>query len=160
MPKMTGGIKTGRFYVRLPKETIAEIDGYIKESGMYQACFLSYALVVGARAGERQRALAERRQLRAESPGLEEGLLKTKPDHYSDTVPYARVVEQQRRVKRVLEQIAPEQKQALELSYYEGLSQSQIASRLGASHDTVKTRMTLGLEHFKALLLEDGVLPT
>ena len=93
MPKMSGGIKTGRFYVRLPLETIAEIEGYIKESGMYQACFLSYALVVGARAGDQQRALAERNQLRSESRGLEEGLLRTKPEYYSDAAHYARVVE-------------------------------------------------------------------
>ena len=43
MPKMTGGVKTGRFYIRLPEETIAEIDGYIKELGMYPAYFLSNA---------------------------------------------------------------------------------------------------------------------
>lgn len=54
MPKMTGGIKTGRYYIRLPEETIAEIDGYIKESGMYQAYFLSNALIVGSRVMARQ----------------------------------------------------------------------------------------------------------
>jgi hypothetical protein len=54
MPKMAGGVKTGRYYIRLPEETIAEIDGYIKESGMYQAYFLSNALIVGARVMARQ----------------------------------------------------------------------------------------------------------
>lgn len=54
MPRMTGGVRTGRYYVRLPEETIAEIDGYIKESGMYQAYFLSNALIVGARVMARQ----------------------------------------------------------------------------------------------------------
>ena len=54
MPKMTGGVKTGRYYIRLPEETMAEIDGYIKESGMYQAYFLSNALIVGARVMARQ----------------------------------------------------------------------------------------------------------
>ena len=54
MPKMSGGIKTGRYYIRLPEETIAEIDRYIKESGMYQAYFLSNALIVGARIMARQ----------------------------------------------------------------------------------------------------------
>ena len=54
MPKMTGGVKTGRYYVRLPEDTIAEIDSYIKESGMYQAYFLSNALIVGARIMARQ----------------------------------------------------------------------------------------------------------
>jgi len=51
---MAGGVKTGRYYIRLPEETIAEIDGYIKESGMYQAYFLSNALIVGARIMARQ----------------------------------------------------------------------------------------------------------
>jgi len=54
MPRMTGGVKTGRYYIRLPEETIAEIDGYIKESGMYQSYFLSNALIVGARIMARQ----------------------------------------------------------------------------------------------------------
>jgi hypothetical protein len=54
MPKMTGGVKTGRYYIRLPEETIAEIEGYIKESGMYQAYFLSNALIVGSRMMARQ----------------------------------------------------------------------------------------------------------
>ncbi|MDQ6694349.1 MAG: hypothetical protein M3014_07985 [Chloroflexota bacterium] len=54
MPKMTGGVKTGRYYIRLPEGTIAEIDGYIRESGMYQAYFLSNALIVGARIMARQ----------------------------------------------------------------------------------------------------------
>lgn len=54
MPKMRDGVKTGRYYIRLPEDTIAEIDGYIKESGMYQAYFLSNALIVGSRVMARQ----------------------------------------------------------------------------------------------------------
>lgn len=41
--------RTGRYYVRIPQENVTEINGYIKESGMRQAHFLSNALVVGAR---------------------------------------------------------------------------------------------------------------
>lgn len=48
-PATLGSIKTGRYYVRVPEENVAEIDGYIRESGMYQVHFLSNALVVGAR---------------------------------------------------------------------------------------------------------------
>lgn len=54
MPKMTAGVKTGRYYIRLPEGTIAELEGYIKDSGMYQAYFLSNALIVGARVMARQ----------------------------------------------------------------------------------------------------------
>ncbi|HEX9988951.1 MAG TPA: hypothetical protein VGE45_10810 [Chloroflexia bacterium] len=45
----TGHARTGRYYVRIPQENVTEINGYIKESGMRQAHFLSNALVVGAR---------------------------------------------------------------------------------------------------------------
>jgi len=33
MPKTTGGEKTSHYYIRLPEGTIAEVDGYVKESG-------------------------------------------------------------------------------------------------------------------------------
>lgn len=51
MPQTTmlGSARNGRYYVRVPKESVAEIEGYIKGSGIYQAAFLSNALVVGAR---------------------------------------------------------------------------------------------------------------
>ena len=39
MPRMTGGVKTGRYYIRLPEETIAEIDGYIKDWGCIRLIF-------------------------------------------------------------------------------------------------------------------------
>lgn len=45
----TTKVRTGRYYVRVHEEMAVEIGGYIQESGMYQAHFLSNALVVGAR---------------------------------------------------------------------------------------------------------------
>ena len=48
-------------------------------------------------------------------------------------------------VKNALENLAPNQRQVLELSYYEGLSQSEIAKRLNLPLGTVKTHSRRGL---------------
>lgn len=55
-------------------------------------------------------------------------------------------------VARALSQLPPEQREALELAYFNGLSQSEIAARLGAPLGTIKTRMRLGLRRLKGLL--------
>lgn len=53
--------------------------------------------------------------------------------------------EDHRRVVRAVEELPPDQREAIELAYFEGLSQSQIAERLGQPLGTVKTRMRLGM---------------
>jgi RNA polymerase sigma-70 factor (ECF subfamily) len=65
--------------------------------------------------------------------------------------------EQQRTVRQALAGIPAEQRQILELAYYGGLSQSQIASRLGQPLGTVKTRMRSGLRHLRSILESYGV---
>jgi RNA polymerase sigma-70 factor, ECF subfamily len=53
----------------------------------------------------------------------------------------AELTERQRLVRDAMASLTPEQRAALELAYYEGLSHSQIASRLGEPLGTVKTRI-------------------
>ena len=64
--------------------------------------------------------------------------------------------ERRERVKRALDQIPENQRSVLELAYFEGLSQSQIAKTLAISLGTVKTRTRLGLNklifHFRKIL--------
>jgi len=48
-------------------------------------------------------------------------------------------------VQKLLEQLPNEQRDAIELAYWEGLSQTDIAARTGAPLGTVKTRMRLAL---------------
>lgn len=62
--------------------------------------------------------------------------------------------ERRERVKRALDQIPENQRSVLELAYFEGLSQSQIAKTLAISLGTVKTRTRLGLNKLKEELVD------
>jgi len=62
----------------------------------------------------------------------------------------------QERVRRALETLPEEQRQALELAYFEGLSHSEIAERTSQPLGTVKTRVRLGMEKLEALLEDLG----
>lgn len=55
-------------------------------------------------------------------------------------------------VKSALDGLPAAQREVLELAYWDGLTQSEIAARLRQPLGTVKTRMRLGLERLKELL--------
>lgn len=69
----------------------------------------------------------------------------------------AEELELKRRVDSALQALPVEQRRTLELAYFEGLSQSQIAERLGDPLGTVKTRVRLGLSRLATLLGDTGV---
>ncbi|MFP2929193.1 sigma-70 family RNA polymerase sigma factor, partial [Pyxidicoccus sp. 3LG] len=58
------------------------------------------------------------------------------------------------RVLAALKQLPPEQREVVELAYFEGLSQREIAERTGDPLGTVKTRARLALEKLGDLLRE------
>lgn len=59
---------------------------------------------------------------------------------------------EQQRVRAALRQLPEEQRQALALAYFKGLSQSEIANVLDEPLGTIKTRIRLGMKKLRALL--------
>ena len=69
-----------------------------------------------------------------------------------DPAELASVAEDGCRLRRALAEIPAAQREVLLLGYFEGLSQSEIAARLGAPLGTVKSHARLGLTKLRALL--------
>jgi len=64
----------------------------------------------------------------------------------------AEASERRRIVTAALAELPAEQREALELGYYGGLSQSEIAERTGQPLGTVKTRMRLAMQKLRSQL--------
>jgi RNA polymerase sigma-70 factor (ECF subfamily) len=59
---------------------------------------------------------------------------------------------QRERVQAALKQLPDQQREALELAYYGGFTQSELAERLGQPIGTIKSRMFNGLSRLRELL--------
>ena len=69
---------------------------------------------------------------------------------------YSAGLERQRLVQEAMASLSAEQRQAIALAYYWGLSQSEIADRLRLPLGTVKTRMRLGMIRLREVLAPHG----
>lgn len=106
------------------------------------------AVLARSRALDRRRALASRSRTATEAAN--EG-----PERSADGVLQTVVAEDARRVRLALESISEAHREVLQLAYFEGLSQSEIAARLARPLGTVKTHTRLGLLKLRELLAEE-----
>lgn len=102
---------------------------------------------VRSRALDRRRAAAV-----ARAEPLEEATARATSDHEGDRADHARV-------RRALAALPTEQRAVLELAYFEGLSSSEIAARLGTPIGTVKSRVAAAMAKLRACLADRGEAP-
>jgi len=105
--------------------------------------------LVRSRAVDRLRSRASRQR-------MEQVVADAPPAQAAEEPPASAEQRQfQQRVTSALNTLAPQQRQVLELAYFGGLSQSEIASRLEAPLGTVKSWTRQGLLRLRELLPEE-----
>src|SRR5438132_6313417 len=65
---------------------------------------------------------------------------------------FGSLVEDRDTLRGALGALPPEQREVIRLAYFGGLTQSEIATRLGQPLGTVKTRMRLGMDRLRGLV--------
>jgi RNA polymerase sigma-70 factor (ECF subfamily) len=104
-----------------------------------------------ARAIDRLRSI--RRRARTFVMPVDEGKAGTEPAGAEDP---AVAAEGRGMVRGALARLPEAQRRVIELAFFEGLTQSEIAARLGEPLGTVKTRARLGLERLRGALHPEG----
>jgi RNA polymerase sigma-70 factor (ECF subfamily) len=129
-----------------------------RQSGRFDAerGSVSAWLLTIARSRALDRARARRRS--RETSGLEELELSGVEASVAQNDPLvdAERGERSRMVRRALHDLPAEQRESLELAYFEGLSQTEIAARTGNPLGTVKTRMRLAMQKLRESLATLG----
>jgi RNA polymerase sigma-70 factor (ECF subfamily) len=93
-----------------------------------------------------RRTALDRLRLESRRPSLSDS---TDPEELLNTIPEVSTFSEESRwhsMAMVVQTLPPDQRQVLEMAYYQGLSQSEIAEMLGWPLGTVKTRLRTAME--------------
>jgi RNA polymerase sigma-70 factor (ECF subfamily) len=97
-----------------------------------------------------RREEAHRRRAEASIPQA----LQEQADHADEVVQELGLPEERRIVRAALGELPDEQRRVLEMMYFDGLSQSQVAEATGIPLGTVKSRALLGMRRMRGALVE------
>ncbi|MEE8347090.1 MAG: sigma-70 family RNA polymerase sigma factor [Dehalococcoidia bacterium] len=122
-------------------------ESYVAERGRFLTWLIS---ITRNRAVDEIRARGRRQRHETASPEEQERELPA--DDAIDPALNAQLTEQRRIVRAALAEIPPEQREVIELAYFGGLTQQEIAERLVQPLGTVKTRIRLGMQKLRSAL--------
>lgn len=100
----------------------------------------------------RSKAIDRHRQIKAQWQRLQRWSRNASPENSSNLMDKVSLEEMSQRVREALAELPPNQKQILEMSYYDGLSQSEISDNLNMPLGTVKTHKRKGLLYLRQML--------
>lgn len=117
--------------------------------------FVTWLLSVARnRSIDERRSQGRRRRHEALPSTAEEEDAIASRDERDDPAVATVLSDERRAVRRAMDVLPPEQRLAIQLAYFGGLTQQEIANKLGQPLGTVKTRIRLGMQKMRAALEE------
>ncbi len=125
-------------------------ESYLPQKGRFATWLIS---VTRNRAVDAVRSRNRRYRFETSSPEEQE---RDVPDvEGEDPALTAELADQRRLVLAAMKDLPPEQRQVIELAYFGGLTQQEIAEATGQPLGTVKTRIRLGMQKLRAALTQE-----
>lgn len=104
----------------------------------------------------RSRSIDRLRSRRVKERTATEAHRENPPTHESPVgLEHVFRMEQRKRLREELAQLPPEQREVLEMAFYRGMTQSEIAGETGIPLGTVKTRTLLAMKKLRKALSEE-----